>query len=161
MSILSGIAIRARPWIGVPPAMSRTRVLSVLGLMAVAAILFLGPNATAGKPGSTVRPGSATAGSGRITLLPARSADGLVHHSQTVTFDAPTAVTDQPWVNLKCWQGKTLVADEWDGFFPAALTGRDFDLSSPSWAGGGADCTAYLTTPQWVVLASTSFHVST
>lgn len=141
--------------------MSRTLVLTAIGTAAVAAILVLGPSATAGKPGSYVRPGGAAGGPGTgiISLVPPRSADTLVHHGQTVTFDAPTAATDQPWVNVKCWQGKTLVADDWNGFFPTARTGRDFALSSPSWAGGDADCTAYLTTPGWVVLASTSFHV--
>jgi len=52
-----------------------------------------------------------------------------------------------------------LVAQGWEGFFAGSLDDQMFGLYSPQWTGGEADCTANLTTPPWMVLASTSFHV--
>ena len=84
------------------------------------------------------------------------------HYGDAVTFTISTTVTDQPWVNLKCYQGGTLVAEGWDGFFAGALGDRLFGLYSPAWTGGAADCTAWLVdyaNGRWKQLASTSFHV--
>ena len=96
---------------------------------------------------------------GTISLVLLDSTDGLAHWGGTVTFNIATTATTEPWVNLKCYQGGVLVAEGYNGYFDRSITGRNFRLYSPSWTGGAADCTAYLTTPQRAVLASTSFHV--
>jgi hypothetical protein len=72
-------------------------------------------------------------------------------------------VTDHPFVNVKCNQGGTLVGEGSEGFFDGALSDRMFTLSSPSWTGGEADCTAWLkmfVNGRWKALASTSFRVA-
>ena len=102
---------------------------------------------------------NSTSGGGSISLVLLNSTDGQPHWGQQVTFNISTTATSQPWVNLKCNKNGVLVAEGWNGFFEGSLTGRTFGLYSPQWTGGAADCTAYLTTPQWAVLASTSFHV--
>ena len=106
--------------------------------------------------------GTTSGGGGTITLVMAKDAngDGLPNWGDWVTFNISTTATDQPWVNLRCFQNGALVAQGWDGFFDGSLTGRTFGLYSGVWKGGAADCTAYLETPQWSVLASTSFHVN-
>lgn len=122
----------------------------------VALCLAFVPTALAGKrPGG----GKPRGGTGTISLVLVNSTDGLAHYGQTVTFDISTTATDEPWVNLKCYQNGTLVAEGWNGYFERSITGRNFGLYSPSWSGGAADCTARLTTPQRTELASTSFHV--
>ena len=51
------------------------------------------------------------------------------------------------------------MSEGWRAYFQGSLTGRNFTLASQQWSGGAADCTAWLETPQWAQLASTSFHV--
>ena len=127
--------------------------------VATTAILLIGtPAAFAAKSTGGKHRGTTT-GTSSISLVLVNSTDGLAHYDQTVTFNISTTATDQPWVGLKCYQNGTLVAEGWDGYFQGSLSGRNFVLASPSWTGGDADCTASLTTPQWAVLASTSFHV--
>jgi hypothetical protein len=103
--------------------------------------------------------GGGTSGGGTISLVLLNSTDGQAHWGQTVTFNVSTTATDQPWGNLNCYQNGVLVAQGWEGFFAGSLDDQMFRLYSPQWTGGEADCTANLTTPQWTVLASTSFHV--
>lgn len=125
-------------------------------MAAVAALcLLLAPRALAAPGGGKPSKG----GTGTISLVLLDSTDGLAHYGQTVTFKIATTATTQPWVNLQCFQNGALVAQGWNGYFDGSLTGRDFGLAAPSWTGGAADCTAYLTTPTWTRLASTSFHV--
>ena len=127
-------------------------------LATVAALcLACAPAALAAKGGPSKPPKSS--GIASISLVLLNSTDGLAHYGQTVTFNISTTATTQPWVNLKCYQNGALVAEGWNGYFDGSLTGRNFGLSSPMWSGGAADCTAYVTTPQWAVLGSTSFHV--
>jgi len=129
-----------------------------LALMAAVAALCLSlaPRALAA-PGGGGKPSKG--GTGTISLVLLNSTDGLAHYGQTVTFNISTTATTQPWVNLRCFQNGALVAQGWNGYFDGSLTGRNFGLAAPSWTGGAADCTAYLTTPDWTRLASTSFHV--
>jgi hypothetical protein len=125
--------------------------------------LALVPVALAGKPaagsGGHKGGGGGSTGGGTISLVLVNSSDGLPHWGQTVTFNISTTATTQPWVNLQCYQNGVLVGQGWNGFFVGSLTGWTFTLASPQWTGGAADCTANLETPQWAVLASTSFHV--
>jgi hypothetical protein len=130
----------------------------VVGLMAGTA--FAGKPAAGtgghGKPG-----GGSTGGTGTIAVVIATDANsnGTPNYADVVTFNISTTATTQPWVNLVCSQNGVIVAEGWNGYFDASITGRNFGLYSPKWTGGAADCTAYLTTPTWSRLGSTSFHV--
>jgi hypothetical protein len=136
------------------------RIARTAQLVALVVALGLVPAALAAKGGGGGHHGSGgTTGTSSISLVLLNSSDGLAHYDQSVTFNISTTATTQPWVNLKCFQNGALVAEGWNGFFEGSLSGRNYTLASPSWTGGAADCTAYLTTPQWAVLASTSFHV--
>jgi hypothetical protein len=129
-------------------------------LLAFAAlVLAFSGSAFAAKGGTGGKPSRGTAGGGSISLVVENSADGLPHWGGQVTFTISTTATTQPWVELKCSQNGTVVAQGFDGFFAGSLTTENFGLYSPQWTSGAADCTAVLETPQWAVLASTSFHV--
>jgi hypothetical protein len=137
----------------------RVSVPLVLLAALAAALLAFAPAAFAGKGAGGASGGKHGAGSGTISLVLLNSTDGLAHYGQQVTFNISTTATTQPYVHLVCSQNGAMVAEGWAGYFDGALGGRDFTLSSPSWTGGDADCTAYLTKPDKSVLASTSFHV--
>jgi len=141
----------------------RRRIAHVAQIGALVLALALVPAALAAKGGGGRHGGGGTtSGGGSISLAPLvtdKNANGLLNWADTVTFNISTTATSQPWVNLKCYQNKVLVAEGWNGYFDGSLTGRNFMLASPAWTGGAADCTAYLTNPSWTVLASTSFHV--
>jgi hypothetical protein len=138
--------------------MNRSQSFFVTSVLAL--LLALAPVAVAGKGGHHGGGGgTTTGGSGSLTMvLVTATADGLPHWGNTVTFTLNTTIS-QPWVHLVCSQGGTVVAQGWNGYFVGSLTGTNFGLYSPQWTSGAADCTAYLTTPQWSVVGSTSFHV--
>lgn len=137
---------------------NRNQLLHRLTFFAAVAVLVLAvaPAALAAKGHGG---GGTTTGSGSLTMVRVtQTADGLTHYGNTITFTLNTTIS-QPWVHLVCTQNGKKVAEGWNGYFVGSLTGTDFGLYSPSWTGGAADCTGYLTTPQWAVVASTSFHV--
>lgn len=137
--------------------MTRSKSFSVVLVLA----LVLVPAAVAGKGHGGGGGGGTTSGSGTGSLtmvLVTPTPDGLPHYGNTITFKLTTTIS-QPWVHLVCTQNGKKVAEGWNGYFVGSLTGTNFGLYSPAWTGGAADCTGYLTTPQWVVVASTSFHV--
>ena len=137
---------------------SQLPVRAVLTAAVVGALaLALAPAAFAGKGQKPPKPSGG--GSGTISLVLLESSDGMAHHGQRVTFNVATTATTEPWVEVKCYQNGALVAQGKEGFFERSLSDGIFGLSSPSWTGGAADCTATLMTPQWAPLASTSFHV--
>jgi hypothetical protein len=122
-------------------------------------VLSLVPVALAGK-GGPKGGGTTTGGSGTLAMvMVTQTPDGLPHWGNVVTFRLSTTIA-QPWVHLVCKQNGAVVAEGWNGYFVGSLTGTNFGLYSPAWSSGAADCTAYLTTPQWAVAGSTSFHVS-
>jgi hypothetical protein len=139
-------------------ARTRTSPIVFASIFCIAALALV-PVALAAKGGGHKPGGGGTGGSGTISLVLVNSTDGSAHWGQTVTFNVSTTATTEPWVNLVCSQNGVVVATGWDGYFVGSLTSRDFGLYSPQWTSGAADCTAYLTTPQWTVLGSTSFHV--
>jgi hypothetical protein len=134
-------------------------------LIALMVVVLLAGTAFAGKGGSHGKPGGGgtTSGGGTIALATPlvvdRNGNGGPNWNDVVTFNIQTTATTQPWVNLVCSRNGTVIAQGWDGYFEGSLTSRDFGLASPQWTSGAADCTAYLTTPTWSRLASTSFHV--
>jgi hypothetical protein len=130
------------------------RAIVIVGVLAVAPSAYAAKNTAGGHGG-----GKNSGGSGTISLVLLNSTDGLAHYGQSVTFSISTTATTQPWVHLQCYKSGSLVGEGWDGYFQGSLSGRNFTLASPSWTSGAADCTGTLTTPQWVPLASTSFHV--
>jgi hypothetical protein len=81
---------------------------------------------------------------GTIELKLLESTDDRAHFGQKVTFTVTTNATDYPWVTVKCLQNGDLVYTQSNGIFPTSLN-QIFTLGpTPSWTGGGADCTAYL-----------------
>jgi hypothetical protein len=131
--------------------------LLVVGLVAGTAFAAKPAAGTGGHKG-----GGGTSGGGTITLAPIvvdNNGNGTANFNDVVTFNISTTATTQPWVNLVCSQNGVAVAQGWDGYFAGSITSANFGLYSPQWTGGGADCIAYLTTPTWSRLGSTSFHV--
>ena len=114
-----------------------------LSIMAVAAMVVV-PAALAGKP-TGKGGGGTTSSSLTLDLVGDTNVDGVPNWGETVTFRVYTSAY-QPHVNLRCSQGGALVYDAWAGFYAGAWFSRDFPLSSTSWTGGAAECTARLVT---------------
>ncbi len=93
------------------------------------------------------------------------STDGLPHYGQQVTFNVSTNATTQPNVSVDCYQNGALVYGAVAGFYagyPWPWT-QVFTLSSPSWTGGAANCTAalyYFNGKKTVTLTSLNVPVS-
>jgi len=134
-------------------------VVLVLAVLALALV----PTAVAGKGGNGGKPGG---GSSSISLAPLvydANGNGVPNHGDTVTFNVSTTATNQPYVNLLCYQNGVLGYNSWRGYFAGSLdTNWNFVLGSGGWTSGAADCTAWLgmyTKQGFQRLASTSFHV--
>jgi hypothetical protein len=134
---------------------------------ALVGILVVG-TALAGKGGGKPSGGGgSTSGGGSIHLASPITVDkdgsGTVSFGDIVEFTISTTATATPYVNLKCYQGGALVIEGWRGYFADSLDYRTFGLYGGQWAGGAADCTAWLDAPTskggMRQLASTSFHV--
>jgi hypothetical protein len=129
--------------------------------VAAAALLLATGVAFAGKPSSSlslvVLPVGTPAGS-------QTTATAEASYGGQVTFDVSTTETDQPLVNVRCYQGGIFVYDAWQGFWPGYYTDPVFTLSSGYWTGGAADCTARLVSfgsnGREKTLASVGFHVA-
>ena len=143
------------------------RVAHVASIMAIVVAIGLTPAAIAAKGGGGGKPsGGSSSSSLRVAdpLVFDANGNGLPNYRDLVLFNLSTTATTQPFVNLQCFQNGGLVLNGWNGYFDGALNStRTFGLSSASWQGGAADCTAYLNTyarnGRWTQLASTSFHV--
>lgn len=62
-----------------------------------------------------------------------------------VTFAVSTSKTDKPWLDVKCFQGGTLVYEQIVGEFPSYPEPHSFTLGpTRMWTGGAADGTAEL-----------------
>jgi hypothetical protein len=89
------------------------------------------------------------------------NADGQPSYGDTVTFNVSTTTTE-PHVSLQCYQGGVLVYGAASGFYadyPWPWT-QFMTLSSSSWTGGPADCTAtlyYFSGTKVVTLATLDF----
>jgi hypothetical protein len=86
------------------------------------------------------------AGTSTMSLVLLNSTDGSPHYGQSVTFTVSTTATTQPNVSMDCYQNGTLVFGAEAGFYPGYPwpDSEIFVLSSPSWTGGSANCTAAL-----------------
>lgn len=109
-------------------------IIVVAALASVIGIATLTSSFTGAKQSSTAT----------MTLVLENSTDGLPHYGQTVTFQVATNATSQPNVSLDCYQAGKLVYGAVSGFYPSyPWPGtQNFILSSPSWTGGAASCTA-------------------
>ncbi len=107
--------------------------------------------------------GGAGSSSSSVQLVLIDSLDGLAHSGQQVTFAVATSATASPFVSLNCYQGSAWVYTASAGFFAAYPWSQNFTLSSMSWNGADADCTARLYSSRdgtrTTTLATTSFHV--
>jgi hypothetical protein len=130
---------------------------STMTIAAVIALAFAA-TAVAGNNGGGANKSSSSIS---LVLLGPASTTAATEPSfgDQVTFAISTPSAN-PWVHLQCFQNRTLVAQGWANL---AYASPDFTLSSPSWTGGAADCTATLdewTNGRMRPLASTSFHVA-
>ena len=87
-----------------------------------------------------------TTSTSSLNLVLLNSTDGLPHWGQSVTFNESTTATTVPNVSVVCYQNGAVVYAAEAGFYagypwPGA---QIFILSSPSWTGGAASCTAAL-----------------
>jgi hypothetical protein len=136
-----------------------------LGAGVAALCLTFAPSTLAAKggAGNTSGGGGGTTSASSISLVVLNPPGGLAHWGGEVTFNVSTTATEQPFVNLLCYQNGVRVLNGWEGYFPGALnTSRNFGLSSPAWQSGAAECTAWLdrdTKRGFQQLASTSFPV--
>jgi hypothetical protein len=127
-------------------------------IASLAAALALAAPAVAAPAGNG---GGSTKSSSSIILVQpaAATTSGWPRYGDQVSFAVSTAAAN-PYVNLQCFRNGALVAQGWANLAYADPT---FTLSSPSWTGGDADCTASLdswSNARMRTLASTSFHVS-
>jgi hypothetical protein len=109
----------------------RKHTIAAMG--AFLAILVATGIAAAAKPSSSLSL-VVGASSPSATVQPSYGSD--------ITFNVTTTETDQPYVNVRCYQGTAFVYDGW-GFFAGGAQPA-FTLSSMYWTGGAADCTARL-----------------
>lgn len=146
--------------------MKHSRIaLGVTTILAVA--LALVPAAFAGKGTGGSGGTSSSTSSLSVVMVNDVNGNGAPNYGDSVTFSVSTTATANPYVTLGCVQGSTAVyqSSYMVGFFPGYPWPwlRVFALSSQTWTGGAATCTAkleYNTGHKWVVLASTTFAVA-
>ena len=123
--------------------------------LAAAALLTVG---VAGAPAFAAKGGGGgskpTGGSGGTSsslsiaepLVYDANGDGLPNWGDTITFNISTTATSAPYVDLTCSQTGTLVYSATSGFFAGYMWPwtKNMTLSSQSWTGGAANCTATL-----------------
>jgi hypothetical protein len=81
-----------------------------------------------------------------VVMVADENGDSLPNWGDTITFDVSTTATDEPHVDVTCYQDGTLVYSAWTGYYdsyPWPWT-QNMTLSSQAWTGGAADCTATL-----------------
>lgn len=134
--------------------MRRVARMGAIGGMVAAAALAAVPAAQAGKPAG---------GSSSLTLVLVNSTDGLPHYGQTINWSVSTTQTDRPYVRVNCQQGGQTVYTASAGYFAGYPWSTDMVLSSQTWTGGDADCSAQLYSTKdgtrITVLATQTFHV--
>jgi len=144
------------------------RIAHAAQIGAIVLALALVPVALAAKGGGGGNGGGGTTGGSSSISAPVMVTDqgtpGL-SHGDSITFNVSTTATDEPFVNLRCFQNGALVLNGSAGFFAWSMNAPyyDFTLNSGMWPSGAGDCTAYLqmsTRKGWSTLASVSFHVN-
>ena len=137
------------------------RVAHVASIAALVLALVLAPAALAAKVRGGGGGGSVT-GSLSHKMVTDRNGDGLPNWNDEVTFNVSSSAS-RPMVNLRCYQGSTMVDNQTVGFYVGWPWSKVFPLSDwYMWPSGGADCTAtlyYQTRKGNVTLAKHSFRV--
>jgi len=118
-----------RAFVHTSQALLEGSLVALLGIGLVAGTAF------AGKVGGSVN----------LVMVQDANGNGAPNWADTVTFDV-SSTADKPYVNVRCYQGGSLVYDGWAGFYDGAWFGQTYMLESSSWVGGAADCTARLVT---------------
>jgi hypothetical protein len=138
--------------------MAAVAVISAIGTAATAA------PALAAKSSGGTSSGRTSGGGSTLTLVLLNSTDGLPHWGQQITWQVSTTATTEPHVSVACSQNGSVVYSAQSGYYadyPWPAT-QDMTLSSQSWTGGDADCTAklyYFNGSKTVTLTTQSFHV--
>jgi hypothetical protein len=120
----------------------KSRFQDVLGACsALAAAAVLTAAASAGSNQGKPAPGGTT--SATIELVNLSAPGAPPSFGQQVTFKVSTTATQYPWVEVRCYQGATLVYDNWVGYFSSYMFPQVFTLGPTQlWAGDAANCTA-------------------
>jgi len=135
------------PAASAPPPRRARRILGAAAEAALVTTLIFGLIATtafAAKGGNGANKTSGGRSASTFSLVLLDSTDGAAHYGQDVTFNVSTSATDNPYVNVRCYQDGAFVYDAWAGFYDAAWFGQTFTLASSSWTSGAADCDARL-----------------
>ncbi|HET9522345.1 MAG TPA: hypothetical protein VFO73_14950 [Candidatus Limnocylindrales bacterium] len=109
-------------------------------LIAMIVVGLIAGTAFAAKGGGKVGAGGTLA----LVMVTDANGNGLPNWGDQVTFNVSTTATDRPTVRLHCYQNDNLVYTFSAGFFAGYPWTTVYGLSSQSWTGGAADCTASL-----------------
>jgi hypothetical protein len=106
-----------------------------------------GPSSAEARGGGG-KPSGGSSGSSTLTLrmVTDNNGNGAPDYGDVITFDVSTSATTEPHVDLKCSQNGAVVLGATAGFYdsyPWPWT-KIMTLSSQSWTGGEASCTATL-----------------
>jgi hypothetical protein len=158
--------------LGEPYERSRRKGLKVFvilaSLMAITIVPALaargGGGGGGGKGGHGGSGGGSTSGGGTLTLRVLTGPDSTPNWGEEITFTVSTTATTEPNVNVKCSQNGNVVYGAVTGYYdsyPWPWT-QIMTLSSQSWTGGAADCTATLSAysgTNVTTLGTLPFHV--
>jgi hypothetical protein len=139
----------------------RLRFLLVLFTLALTLSALTVGSAFAAKPSGGGKGGGGTSS---LSLVLVNSTNGVPHWGQQITFNVSTTVTTEPHVSVVCTQNGSVVYGAETGYYasyPWPWT-QIMTLSSQSWTGGAASCTAtlyYFSGTNTVNLTSLSFQV--
>jgi hypothetical protein len=120
------------------------QAIAEASLIAMLVVGLMAGSAFAAKGGGANPSGGSGGGSLALVMVTDVNGDGLPNWGDQVTFTVSTTATDRPTVRLYCYQSGNLVYTFSAGFFAGYPWTRVFGLSSQSWTGGAADCTASL-----------------
>ena len=117
--------------------------LAEASLIALLVVGLIAGTAFAGRGGGKGGGGGSTSIAWR--MVTDRDGNGAPNWNEIITFDFSTSV-DRPTISLTCSQGGVVVyGDSRPMYWPNALDDPgNFTLSSMSWTGGDASCTATL-----------------
>ena len=122
-------------------------VLHIVFAVAMAMlVVVVVPVALAGKGKHPGGGGTTSGGSLTLSMVVDNNWNGLPNWGDTITFKVSTTATTEPHVNVTCYQNGVTVYGASTGYYasyPWPWT-QNMTLSSQSWTGGAASCTAVL-----------------
>lgn len=138
------------------------RTIALVPVAALALALATAP-ALAGKGGGS---GGGAGSSISLVLFGTSStlATAAPRYMDSATYSVSTNRTSRPWENTRCYQGSTLVLDDWRGMFDGYILSQTFTFGPTQlWTGGAASCVARLVSfdnGSEKTLATTSYDVA-